>query len=157
MLAAHLRGLNTLIIDDDVATIQVTAGFLKALGIDRLAAARTGSEAVNKIMVASTPFDLILCDFRMPNGNGLQLLKAIRLGQINGAKPEMSFVLFSAACGEDHLKLAGLLDVDYYIHKPLTTDKLKTAIEKARAKRVQPDTNKYLTVSDADLSTGTED
>ncbi len=111
MLAAHIRGLNTLIIDDDVTTIQVTAGFLKSLGIERLAAARTGSEAVNKIMLASKPFDLILCDFLMPNGNGLQLLKAIRLSQISGAKPEMSFVLFSTARGEDHVKLAGLLDV----------------------------------------------
>ena len=43
------------------------------------------------------PLDMILAEVRIPDGNGLQLLQAIRCGQAKCMRPNSTFVLTTAA------------------------------------------------------------
>lgn len=70
-----LAPLRVLVVDDDPLIAQVTADFFGAQG-HRVECANDGGEALRK-MEAGLP-DLVLCDRKMPNISGADLLEEIR-------------------------------------------------------------------------------
>ena len=77
-----LDALNFLVVDDQPTNLAMVDALLCSLGASNIVCAKSGSEAVAKLARAHRPMDCPLADFRMPNGNGLQLLKALRTGMV---------------------------------------------------------------------------
>jgi CheY-like chemotaxis protein len=91
--------------------------------------------------------DLILCDIRMPNGNGIQLLQALRTGRIKGMRINATFVLTTTAPTAETVKFASSLDANGYVIKPVFPDKLQAALLKARRTVFPPDPARYADVT----------
>ena len=71
------KRLHCLIVDDHTKTLRSIDAMLRALGVSRIATARNGAEALMKLDLAKSAVDCILSRLWMPEGNGLQLLKAV--------------------------------------------------------------------------------
>src|SRR5579883_2780005 len=108
---ADLSALHVLLVDDDETFLDVLEGLLRSLGVQAVTRATSGSDATRKLGSTQRVVDCILCDFSMSEGNGLQLLQAIRLGQLKYIRPDICFILVTVARNPDLVKLAAGLDV----------------------------------------------
>lgn len=120
-----------LIIDDDPDIRLLLSRFLMKEGYETSAAGR-GSEA--RTLLGSTPFDLVLCDHRLPDTDGLEMLQHIR-----SASPKTKVIIIT---GYSEVRLAvelmrkGAFD---YIGKPLYPDELLMRVQDALADNPGPD------------------
>lgn len=140
------KNLHILIVDDDSATLDLIEALLNSLKVAQVTRASSGVEAFGKLARSERVVDCVLCDYTMDNGNGLQLLQAIRMGQIKYFRPDACFVLLTASGDASTVAMALELDVHGYIVKPATPEKLRTAIAKARARTIRINFQKYSNV-----------
>lgn len=120
-----------LIVDDDLETLRALRSSLSALG-DVLAAS-DGTSAMD--MLRSVPVDLLVCDLRLPDGSGVDVI-----AQARALQPDMYALLLTG-----HAKLADLADainragVYRYLAKPVDMDDLlataRAALEAQSLKR----------------------
>ena len=141
------RNLHILIVDDDAIMLDLIEALLTSIGVAQVSRATSGIEAIGKISGAERVVDCVLCDYTMANGNGLQLLQAIRLGQIKFFRPDACFILLTASSDPTTVAMALELDVNGYLVKPVTPEKLKASITKARARAVRINFQKYAQVT----------
>lgn len=144
--STNFKNLNILIVDDDAVMLDLIEALLKSIGVGLVMRATSGAEAFNTLARAEKVVDCTLCDFSMANGNGLQLLQAIRMGQVNGVRPDSCFVLLTSFGDAATVAAAAELDVSGYLVKPATPDKLQSAIVKARSRAIKINFNKYAKV-----------
>ena len=142
----RLEDLHVLLVDDDVAFLDLLEALLKAIGVKIISRATSGRDAFAKLHSASRVVDCILCDYTMSEGNGLQLLHAIRTAKIKHFRPDACFILLTASGDHEVVGTAARLDVSGYLVKPVTPDKLKAAILKARGRAIRIDFNRYMQV-----------
>jgi putative nucleotidyltransferase with HDIG domain len=102
------------------------------------ASATTASEAL--ALLKSSPFDLVVCDLRMPGSGGIEFLRAASVEH-----PETGVVLMS---GTHDLKMAveamrlGALD---YISKPFTAEQITETVNSALTRlRERAERSRYL-------------
>ncbi len=137
------KRLHCLIVDDHTKTLRSIDAMLRALGVSRIATARNGAEALMKLDLAKSAVDCILSRLWMPEGNGLQLLKAIRSGQTRSTRVDACFILFSPTADPDAVKVAAGLDAHGVLVKPITAEKLRRAIHSGRARYFAADMARY--------------
>jgi signal transduction histidine kinase/ActR/RegA family two-component response regulator len=113
-------GLRVLVVDDDMLVRTSTAGILESWGCD----VSTG-ENLQEIRekYAESHFDLVICDYRLPDGNGLQL--ADRLSEHCAEPP--AFILVSGDTAPQILLAAKERGL-HLLHKPVRPAKLRSLI-----------------------------
>ena len=95
--------------------------------------------------LAKTPkvVDVVLCDYSMEAGNGLQLLQSIRTGAIKIIRPDTCFILLTSSGDPSVVEAAAQLDINGYLVKPITPATLQAAIVKGRSRAVKVDFARY--------------
>ena len=114
-----------LIVDDEQFSRSLMERMLCVLGGTKIALASDGGEAFEVLLDASKPIDCVLTDINMSPVNGLELLKAIRVGygDIDRATP---VIFFSGLVDMELVPPAIQLDVNGFLAKPVS----KTILEK---------------------------
>ena len=139
----RMEDLHVLLVDDDMAFLDLLEALLQFLGVKLITRATSGRDAFGKLHNAERVVDCVLCDYSMAEGNGLQLLQAVRTAKIKFVRPDACFILVTASGDTEIVATAARLDVSGYLVKPVTPDKLKTTILKARARAIKIDFNRY--------------
>lgn len=93
--------------------------------------ATNGKQAQRKL--ASDTFQLILCDWEMPEMGGDELLHWVRG---NEATKTLPFIMITSRGDKENVVQAIQLGVSNYVTKPFTTDKLVDVIVKVLAKHL---------------------
>jgi CheY-like chemotaxis protein len=143
----RMEDLHVLLVDDDTAFLDLLEALLQYLGVKLITRATSGRDAFGKLHNIERVVDCVLCDYSMAEGNGLQLLQAIRTAKIKFFRPDACFILVTASGDHEVVGMAARLDVSGYLVKPVTPDKLKTTIVKARARAIKIDFNRYAQVA----------
>ena len=117
-----------LIVEDEKLITKSLARLLDKKGYDTVIA-NTGEEAIQK--VASSDFDLIISDIRMPEKDGIETIIEIRALLKKENKPIIPEILITGYADEEKYKSAIDLKVAGYLYKPFDTEDLMEAIEKA--------------------------
>ena len=94
------------------------------LGISIVESAGDGFEALT--VVARLQPDIILCDIKMPDMNGIELANKIK-----DILPECKIIFLSAYTDKEYLKSAIHLKAVSYLEKPVNREELKSAITDA--------------------------
>lgn len=114
---------NILIIEDDPMVAMLNKEFLlKLLPEAHLLTANTIAEA--QVMVEDRPIDLMLVDVYLPDGTGLEFLRAI------SDTHNIPSILITAANDDRSVKEALALGVIDYLIKPFKFDRFKQGIQK---------------------------
>jgi two-component system response regulator AtoC len=112
-----------LIVDDELGLRQSLSLLLRDAGYD-VAAEADGRRALERS--ATEPFDLILCDVRMPDLGGLEFLRGYR--QRGGA----GLVVMMSAYGGEDAAIAAMQEGAYdYVPKPFRSDEVILTLRKA--------------------------
>ncbi len=118
---------HALIVDDSRAVRKLLAQTLNDLGYET-SEAENGKAALAVLQARTSPLELILTDWNMPEMNGLDLLKAVR------DKPEyegVPVVMVTTETEMEHMAAALEAGATEYVMKPFTreilADKLRLA------------------------------
>jgi two-component system CheB/CheR fusion protein len=118
--AAVRRALNVLLVEDDVFTQRAMAKLLTQMG-HKLSAADGVRSALN--LAARERFDLVISDLGLPDGNGHDLMRAIR--QRRG---DIRAIALSGYGMEEDLRRSREAGFAEHLTKPITPEKLEAVI-----------------------------
>lgn len=115
--------INLMIVDDEKLTREGLLRILpwNDLGIGIVEVAGDGSEAL--AVASRIQPDIILCDIRLPDINGIELA-----GKLKNMLPECKIVFLSAYTDKEYLKSAIQLKAFSYLEKPISREDLKNAV-----------------------------
>ncbi len=116
-----------LIVDDEQSMREMLAILLKKEGLE-VRSAGSRSEAAETLRAG--PVDLVLTDVKLPDGDGLEILR-----QVKSASPETAVVVMTAYGTSEMAVAARKLGAEAYILKPFDVDELRIVVRDALANR----------------------
>ncbi|WP_260862194.1 sigma-54-dependent response regulator transcription factor ZraR [Citrobacter sp. Marseille-Q6884] len=119
------RKIDILVVDDDISHCTILQALLRGWGYD-VSLAYNGRAALER--VREHVFDLVLCDVRMAEMDGIETLKEIKA--LNPAIPILIMTAFSSVETAVEVLKAGAQD---YLIKPLDFDQLQETLETSLA------------------------
>ena len=120
-----IQRLKVLIVDDQASMRAIIFRTLKQFGVNALDQAEGVESAKEKLKQA--PFDLVLCDFNMDDGNGTDLLRFCRTHPV---LKNIKFILVTGNGEQDVVHEAIKLRVNNYLRKPVAPNELLLRIKK---------------------------
>ena len=116
--------LDVMLIDDSSVMRKVLTRALRQGGLDigEIAEAGDGMEAM-EALDQGKGIDIILCDWNMPNMNGLDFVT-----QARAKGHEMPIVMVTTESGDERIQQATEAGANGFIHKPFTPDRLAEAL-----------------------------
>jgi len=121
--------MKVLVVDDFATMRKIIKNVLKQISIENVLEAENGKHALT--VLKNEAVDLIISDWIMPEMTGIEFLKACKADETIRKIP---FIMVTAEAQKDNIMEAIKSGVDNYIVKPFTPDKLREAIDKAKAK-----------------------
>lgn len=129
-MTVSIEGLHVLVVDDSSVDRQILKEQLDAAGM-RVAVCGNGAEALNAIkqVDADDPFKIVFMDWRLPGGDGVEIIKQIEAMPTKSAKP--AIIMVTAFEIEDVRDQAELAGVQAFLPKPVTPSNLWASLAKA--------------------------
>ncbi len=116
-----LRGLHTLVVDDNEMSRVILRSYLQSFSFD-VVCVDSGEAALSTVIKAEQPFQLILADWLMPGMSGLELATKIRTD--SGLKHQPKIVLITGFGQDELLQKPGAEYLDGMLTKPVTPSSL---------------------------------
>ena len=119
---------HVLIAEDDPDSAMLLEGIMEDIGIKHIERAQDGREAVSMLKNASPPFDIVLCDWDMPELNGIQVRKQVRnLARLQ----DTHFIMVTAVSEAARIKEAISEGITDYVIKPVDGNILERKVKLA--------------------------
>ena len=117
---------HTLVVDDFMSIRQVVVKSCMELGLTKITEAEDINVAWEKLTNANPPIDLILSDWNMPGGTGIDLLKRVRG---DARFKTLPLILITTENEKARIVEAITAGASNYIVKPFTTESLRAKLE----------------------------
>jgi CheY-like chemotaxis protein/HPt (histidine-containing phosphotransfer) domain-containing protein len=117
-VSVDLRGLKTLVVDDNDTSREVLERIMASFGF-RVTVAASGEKALELLTEAAArgePFRLVLMDWRMPGMDGIEASKAIRK---DPAQAGIKVVMITAFGRDREMKEGEEIGIDAFLCKPV--------------------------------------
>ena len=117
--------MKVLIVDDFATMRRILRNILKQIGFSNISEADDGKTALKELK--KEKYDLVLCDWNMPEMPGIELLNQVR------SDPELKaipFVMVTAEAQKENIVEAVKAGVNSYIVKPFTADTIGEKLKK---------------------------
>lgn len=114
--------MKALVVDDSAAMRRINAKALEAIGW-QVTTASGGREALER--VTSEPFDLVLTDWHMPDGDGIYLVKGIRA---DARTSSLKVLMVTSEATHEAISDAITAGVDELVMKPFTAESLQERV-----------------------------
>ena len=131
-----MSNFHILLIDDEPAQITSIKSFLKRRNFT-VSSASSGTDGIN--IVKEGNIDLVFTDYRMPEMDGLEVVKSIK--EINPELPVVVITAFSDIKDAVQVMNEGAFD---YLSKPIQLDELEILVKKAEERNRLISENKLL-------------
>jgi CheY-like chemotaxis protein len=133
-----LAGYRVLVADDEAFSLSIVSRMLREMGCSDVLSADGGPRAFNLLQSDAPPgIKLAVIDFNMPEINGLQLLKLIRLGKL-AVPRDLAVVMLTGTADGGLVSAAVALDVGAFVVKPVSKAMLATRLGKVLAEKRDP-------------------
>jgi PAS domain S-box-containing protein len=127
------RVLNVLVVDDIAMNRDIASSFLRVAG-HQVTCVEGGREAI--VAVSATDFDVVLMDVRMPEMDGLEATRRIRM--LKGARGRVPIVALTAQAFADQVTECRDAGMNSHLAKPFDADSLLVAVVRATAAEPMP-------------------
>lgn len=118
---------NLLIVDDEQSYRQLLSLVFQGDGHD-IRTAMNGHEAL--LMLQDAPADVVISDVKMPDMDGIEMLRAVR-----ETLPDLGVILMTAFASVETAREAFKLGADDFIQKPFDVEELKLIVKKTLEKQ----------------------
>ncbi|MEM1391830.1 MAG: PAS domain S-box protein, partial [Cyanobacteria bacterium P01_H01_bin.150] len=117
-LPSNLNGINILVVDDEVDSLELIAFILQREGA--IITSATSASIALEIISNSTP-DLIISDIGMPEMDGYELIKRIRASEKSKSIPAIAVTAYTGEVNQQQAIAAGF---QQHISKPIDANKV---------------------------------
>jgi two-component system, chemotaxis family, chemotaxis protein CheY len=117
--------MKVLIVDDFATMRRILKNILKQIGMKNISEAENGKAALKELK--KEKFDLVLCDWNMPEMPGIELLNQVRS---DDALKSIPFVMVTAEAKKENILEAVKAGVSSYIVKPFTAETVNEKLQK---------------------------
>ncbi|MBI2241640.1 MAG: response regulator [Magnetospirillum gryphiswaldense] len=124
-ISAAIADKLVLVVEDTSSSRILVSGLVRGLGAHRVVSATDGKDALAKTIDKALVPDIVLCDWVMPNMDGLELLTRIKADH-GGVK----FIMMTVKTEAEAVIMARQHGVDGYVAKPFTRDSLMASLAK---------------------------
>jgi len=125
--ANELASKRVLAVDDAEGMLEVLEGFLEEIGFGTVYTASSGAAALERLQAVDGKVDLIVTDIRMPEMNGYEFIRRVRLGAVPACK-DVPILILTGYYSEDDRRQARLHRIQSYVLKPPTIDVVETEV-----------------------------
>lgn len=125
---------NILIVDDEQSYRQLLTLVFEEQG-NKIRTAMNGRQALEAL--AEEPADIVISDVKMPDMDGIEMLRSLRETQ-----PDLGVVLMTAFASVETAREAFKLGADDFIQKPFDVEELKLIVRKTLEKQALIDENR---------------
>ena len=122
------RVQRALLVDDDKFMLTVLTDMLQDLGVHSVTAATSGAEAATTFDRMLPPPDVILCDLKMPAGDGFQFMEMLASRKIAGGVVLVSGMEARVMNSASLMARFHRLNVLATLAKPVSVSALRTAL-----------------------------
>jgi DNA-binding NarL/FixJ family response regulator len=119
-----------MLIDDETFMLGLVDRILKQCGAAKVLRANNGAAALAMFNGSLGPVDCVIVDLNMKPMNGLEFLKAVRTGVGKWIPRDQRVVMLTGHGNMDAVTAAGELDINGYVLKPVSTDKLVSTLDR---------------------------
>lgn len=119
------RSLRVLVVDDQMSMRALVRSYLRKMGFESIDEADSGKAAF--LELGKRPYNLVISDFNMENGSGLELLLNMRKHPVLKRVPVIMVTGNSDSGSVQQVVQAG---VNGYVVKPVSQDALNARIVK---------------------------
>lgn len=117
--------MKVLIVDDFATMRRIMKNVLRQIGFANITEADDGKSALRQLK--KDRFDLILCDWNMPEMQGIDFLRAVREDEAHNSVP---FVMVTAEAKKENILEAVKAGVSSYVVKPFTAETISEKLQK---------------------------
>lgn len=118
-----MSDLKVLVVEDQAEARSILRNMLMEIGINQIFESADGREALAFIDSAFDFVDMIICDWNMPNMNGVELLRQIRT-----VDPDVPFLMTTGRVDLESVVEAKTSGVTGYIAKPFSPQQLEAKL-----------------------------
>jgi two-component system chemotaxis response regulator CheY len=126
----ELADLSVLLVEDQPQSRQLIAKMLSTLGISRLTELGGGADAIALLTDTAETFDIVLCDWMMPEIDGMAVLLALK-----EHRPGLPFLMLTARADSASVSEAILAGVSGYLRKPFGLQDLRERLQPYASRR----------------------
>ena len=126
---SHPSDLKFLVVDDFSTMRRIVRGLLKEMGCANVEEAEDGAVAMQ--MLKANRYDFVVSDINMPNMNGFDLLKAMKVDENLKTIPVL---MVTAEARKEDILLAAQNGAAGYVVKPFTKATLEEKVTKIMLK-----------------------
>lgn len=123
-MVKRIEGLSVLVVDDNRVAMNLMTKMLEQFGIDQIYTAPDGRSALDLLVDGDERIDIVLCDWQMPEINGLELLEGVRL-----LLPDLYFIMVTGKRDIRFMQSATNSGADAFICKPFTPQQLEDKLQ----------------------------
>lgn len=127
------EALSILVVDDEVLNLMLISEYLRETGM-RIATAKDGMEAWEKLQGGENDFDVVLLDLMMPRMDGMEVLRRIK------SHPRLQVlpvILQTALAAPDDIHQGIRAGAHYYLTKPFEKEMLRSVVATAAQDRLR--------------------
>lgn len=117
--------MKVLVVDDFATMRRILKNILKQIGFTNINEVEDGKAALKELK--SDQYDLVLCDWNMPEMTGIELLTQVRA---DPALKSLPFVMVTAEAQKDNIIEAVKAGVTSYVVKPFTAGTIDGKLRK---------------------------
>jgi two-component system chemotaxis response regulator CheY len=117
--------MKILIVDDFATMRRILRNILKQIGFTNISEADDGKSALKELK--KEKYDLVLCDWNMPEMPGIDLLNTLRT---DDKLKDIPFVMVTAEAQKENILAAVKAGVSSYIVKPFNAETVSTKLGK---------------------------
>jgi signal transduction histidine kinase/DNA-binding response OmpR family regulator len=139
MLSPDLRGMKTLVVDDNATSREILQDILESFSFEVTLAA-SGEEGLEELEKAPEeyPFELVIMDWKMPGIDGIETSRRIKKNP--GLSKIPAIVLVTAYGREDVMTAAEQAGLDGFLIKPVNSSVLFNTIMQALGEEISKST-----------------
>jgi len=119
------KHMNILVVDDFPTMRRIVRTLLKELGFSNVEEAEDGQEALAKLKGGR--FELVISDWNMPNLDGLEMLRLIR---VDDSLKHLPVLMVTAEAKKENIIAAAQAGASGYVVKPFTATTLEEKLNK---------------------------
>jgi two-component system chemotaxis response regulator CheY len=117
--------MKVLVVDDFATMRRILRNILKQIGFTNISEADDGKTALKELK--KEKFDLVLCDWNMPEMTGIDLLNTVKSDE---QLKQIPFVMVTAEAQKENIVEAVKAGVNNYIVKPFTAETVNEKLKK---------------------------
>jgi DNA-binding NtrC family response regulator len=139
--SVSLPQVHALILDDNDFSRARLHQALRVMGVMHV------TELISKGTAKGLPsvrsVNIVISDLELALGNGLALLKAIRLARVTGVRPDVPVIFVTDHAYAPTIAAAGKLDASGFVLKPVQAERLRNVMVRALSRRLTLVPDKY--------------